>query len=122
MQVRLLDRDLYASDPYPAYAWLRANQPVYWDADTGLWGLALHEDVVWGETHPDLLSSANGSQAHHTSPLHMRRRFHDFFLRIWRLTCLRFAPLFWHWTAIVPWRDFPELALRPMLPQTYGRA
>ncbi|HLG93103.1 MAG TPA: cytochrome P450 [Acidimicrobiales bacterium] len=62
MEVRLLDRSFYAGDPYPAYAWLRANRPVYWDEASGLWGLSRHEDVVWAERHPELFSSAQGSR------------------------------------------------------------
>jgi len=30
--IRLLDGDFYAGDPYPIYAWLRENAPVHWDA------------------------------------------------------------------------------------------
>src|SRR5207249_7121395 len=62
MQPNLLDRDFYAGDPWPAYAWLRANAPVYWDPASELWALLLHEDVVWAETHPELFSSAQGSR------------------------------------------------------------
>jgi len=38
---RILDRDLYATDPHPFFAWLRANQPVYRDP-TGTWTLTKH--------------------------------------------------------------------------------
>lgn len=62
MEIHLLDRQWYAGDPTPEYAWLRANAPVYHDERSGLWGLSRHEDVVWAERHPDLLSSANGSR------------------------------------------------------------
>jgi cytochrome P450 family 142 subfamily A polypeptide 1 len=62
MDVRLLDRDLYATDPHPAFAWLRANAPVYYDAETDIWGLTLHEDVVWAERQPQLFSNASGSR------------------------------------------------------------
>src|SRR5206468_11093862 len=54
MQPNLLDRDLYAGDPWPTYAWLRANAPVYWDPASELWALLLHEDVVWAEKHSDV--------------------------------------------------------------------
>jgi cytochrome P450 family 142 subfamily A polypeptide 1 len=62
MEVNLLDRAFYAGDPGPAYEWLRANDPVHWDPVSGLWGLARYHDVVWAETHPALLSSAEGSR------------------------------------------------------------
>ncbi len=83
MDVNLLDRSFYAGDPYPAYAWLRAHDPVHWDPVSALWGLALHEDVVWAETHSALLSSARGSRPKSVpnpsmidsdDPLHARRR------------------------------------------------
>jgi cytochrome P450 family 142 subfamily A polypeptide 1 len=79
----LLDRDLYAGDPHATFAWMRANEPVYHDEQTGLWGLFLHEDVVWAERHRELLSSAPGSRPltppqpsmiDSDDPLHNRRR------------------------------------------------
>jgi len=78
----LLDRSFYAGDPYPVLAELRANEPVYRDP-TGMWGLLLHEDVVWAERHPALLSSAPGSRPRSfpqpsmidsDDPIHKRRR------------------------------------------------
>ena len=62
MKVNLLDKSLYAGDPYQAYAWLRQNDPVYWDPESELWGLSLHKDVLWAERQPDLFSSASGSR------------------------------------------------------------
>jgi len=62
MEVNLLDRSFYAGDPFPAYQWLRANDPVHWDPVSEIWGLARYNDVVWAETHPALLSSAQGSR------------------------------------------------------------
>lgn len=83
MRPNLLDRSFYAGDPYPALAHLRANEPVYRDPETGIWGLMLYEDVVWAERHPELLSSARGSRPRSfpqpsmidcDDPLHKRRR------------------------------------------------
>jgi cytochrome P450 family 142 subfamily A polypeptide 1 len=62
MEVNLLDRAFYAGDPFPAYQWLRANDPVHWDPASEIWGLSRYQDVVWAETHPALLSSAQGSR------------------------------------------------------------
>jgi cytochrome P450 family 142 subfamily A polypeptide 1 len=58
----LLDRSLYAGDPEPAYAWLRANAPVYWDERRKLWGLARYEDVLAAEKDPATFSNAEGSR------------------------------------------------------------
>jgi cytochrome P450 family 142 subfamily A polypeptide 1 len=83
VKINLLDRTMYAGDPEPAYAWLRANAPVYHDPETKLWALTLHEDVVWAEKHPELLSSARGSRPNVgpqpsmidcDDPAHTRRR------------------------------------------------
>lgn len=42
----LLDADLYAGDPHPVYAWLRANAPAYWDPSNELWGISRYDDVA----------------------------------------------------------------------------
>ena len=33
-------------DPYPAYAWLRANAPLYENTEQGFWALSRHADIV----------------------------------------------------------------------------
>lgn len=60
--VDLLDPELYAGDPSPVYAWLRANDPVHWDAVNQLWGITRHADIVAVERHPSLWSSAAGTR------------------------------------------------------------
>jgi len=81
--VNLLDRQFYAGEPWPAFAWLRDNEPVYRDPASGLWAITRHEDVVWAEKHPELLSSALGSRPGKNpqpsmidsdDPGHLRRR------------------------------------------------
>ncbi|MGD9705365.1 MAG: cytochrome P450 [Acidimicrobiia bacterium] len=61
MDIDLLDRNLYAGDPHPAFTWLRANLPVYRDA-SGMWALTRHADVVWAERQPSVFSNAGGSR------------------------------------------------------------
>jgi cytochrome P450 family 142 subfamily A polypeptide 1 len=46
LAIDLLAPELYAGDPYPTYAWMRANEPVYWDEVNELWGIARYDDVV----------------------------------------------------------------------------
>lgn len=58
---RILDRDLYATDPHPFFTWLRANRPVYCDP-VGVWTLAKHEDIRAAERQPHLFSNAMGSR------------------------------------------------------------
>lgn len=82
MRLTLLDRSFYSGDPFRVLAELRANEPVYRD-ETGMWAFLLHEDVVWAERHPELLSSADGSRPRSFAqpsmidsddPVHKRRR------------------------------------------------
>lgn len=55
----VLDPHFY-DDPWDTYRWLRANDPVHWDATNGLWVLSRHEDVVHVSRHTELYSSAQG--------------------------------------------------------------
>jgi cholest-4-en-3-one 26-monooxygenase len=79
----LLDRSFYAGDPFPAFAWLRENEPVYRDLETGIWALLRHDDVGWADKNADMFSSALGSRPRagaqpsmidSDDPLHKRRR------------------------------------------------
>lgn len=62
MQVDLLDGELYAGDPYPTYARLRAEAPAYWDPGNRLWGISRHADVVAIEKDPVRFCSSEGSR------------------------------------------------------------
>ena len=42
----LLDGELYAGDPEPVYAYLRAHHPVYWDTTNELFGISRYRDIV----------------------------------------------------------------------------
>lgn len=60
MTPNLTDATFYAGDPYPTYAWLRANAPVYWDAASRLWVLSKWEDVVATSKNAEVFSAAQG--------------------------------------------------------------
>ncbi|WP_419850066.1 cytochrome P450 [Candidatus Poriferisocius sp.] len=60
--VDLLDGYMYAQDPFPVYAWLRENDPVYWDEKNEIWGVSRHADLLEVEKNTDLYSSATGSR------------------------------------------------------------
>lgn len=60
--IDLLDHALYEGDPQPSYAWLRRNDPVYWDETNRLWGISRHADIVAISRDPDRFSSAQGSR------------------------------------------------------------
>jgi len=55
----VVDRAFY-QDPHPAYAWIRANRPVFWDEAHELWVLSRHADVQYVSTHADLFCSGQG--------------------------------------------------------------
>jgi len=60
--IDLLDRSLYAGDPFPTYAWLREHDQVHWDEHRELWGVFRYDDVISIEKQPELFSSAQGSR------------------------------------------------------------
>lgn len=59
MDVDLLDGDFYANAPYATYAWLRENQPVYWDATNELWGVTRYDDIEYIEKHAELFINSD---------------------------------------------------------------
>jgi len=81
--IDLLDGHFYAGDPEPAFGWLRANAPVWWDPARELFGVALHEDVQRVSKSPELFCSSGSSRPdapaipsmiNMDDPLHKRRR------------------------------------------------
>ncbi len=84
--VRLMHPGFYL-DPHPHFSWLRENAPVYWDEtseDGGIWGVSLHEDVMFVSKTPELFCSSQSSRPERDSlipsminlddPDHRRRR------------------------------------------------
>jgi len=61
-EIRLLDGEFYAGDPYPTYRWLRENSPVHRDEKQAIWGISRFADVVAIEKNPGLYSSLSGSR------------------------------------------------------------
>jgi cytochrome P450 len=53
--------DAMRHDPYPVYAWLRANAPVHFDPAHGFWVLSRHEDVYAALQDGRLLSGRDES-------------------------------------------------------------
>src|SRR5690606_38325590 len=61
------DRPLYDpfswelhEDPYPVYAWMRENEPVYRNEERDFWALSRHADVLAALRNPKLFFSRNG--------------------------------------------------------------
>lgn len=87
LAVDLLAPELYAGDPYPTYAWMRANEPVYWDETNELWGIARYDDIVDIEKRKDVFINSDTEKGGYRpnlpadnaiigldDPLHMKRR------------------------------------------------
>jgi cytochrome P450 family 142 subfamily A polypeptide 1 len=60
--LNILDPYLYATDPGPAYKWLRDEAPVYWDPVNGIWVISRYRDVLAIERDATRYSSARGSR------------------------------------------------------------
>ena len=59
LAVDLLAPELYAGDPYPTYAWMRANEPIYWDEINELWGISRYDDIVEIEKRKDVFINSD---------------------------------------------------------------
>jgi cytochrome P450 family 142 subfamily A polypeptide 1 len=64
LAIDLLAPELYGGDPYPTYAWMRANEPIYWDEVNELWGISRYDDIVEIEKRK-LPAEPPGRQRHH---------------------------------------------------------
>ena len=68
--IDLIDGSFYGSDPYPAFAWMRANEPVFHDERNGIWGITKHRDIKDISKNPVDFSNAGGIRPD-TGPLPM---------------------------------------------------
>src|SRR5271156_3862510 len=48
-EARLEDVQFYLGDPYPIYARLRKEAPVFWCEAGNFWALSKYEDIAWVE-------------------------------------------------------------------------
>jgi cytochrome P450 family 142 subfamily A polypeptide 1 len=87
LAVDLLAPELYGGDPYPTYAWMRAKEPIYWDAANELWGISRYDDIVEIEKRKDVFINSDQEKGGYRpnlpadnaiigldDPLHMKRR------------------------------------------------
>jgi cholest-4-en-3-one 26-monooxygenase len=83
IEIDLIDGELYAGDPFPAFAWMRRHSPVYFDERNGVWGITRHRDVKDISKDPQTFSSAGGIRPNFPAlpmmidmdpPEHQRRR------------------------------------------------
>ena len=114
LEVDLLAGDFYVGDPYSAYAWMRENEPVYWDPINELWGVALYDDVVEIEKQKHLFISSDQEKGGYRpnipadpaiigldDPLHHHRR---------NLVSRRFTP-----KAVSRWEDHVRATVGSLL-------
>ena len=59
LDIDLLAPELYGGDPYPTYAWMRANEPIYWDEANELWGISRYDDIVEIEKRKDVFINSD---------------------------------------------------------------
>lgn len=62
LSVDLMSGEFFAADPYPAFAWMRRNAPVYHDTANDLWAVASYRDVKTLGTDPKTFSNAEGTR------------------------------------------------------------
>ena len=81
--IRLLDGAFWAREPYAELAWLRENDPVYWDEEGGVWGVTRYADIIAVSRDTLTFSNAGGNRPdapafpfmiNTDAPLHRKRR------------------------------------------------
>ena len=83
LTIGLTDGTFYGGDPFPAFAWMRANAPAYFDQTAGVWGISRYADIREISKDPDTFSNAGGIRPDSDAlpmmidfdaPEHVRRR------------------------------------------------
>jgi cytochrome P450 family 142 subfamily A polypeptide 1 len=81
--IDLLSGAFYGREPHDAYAWMRANAPVYYDEPNDLWGVTSYAAVKQASIDTEAFSSAQGIRPKFgpiammidfDAPEHVRRR------------------------------------------------
>ncbi|MDA8358630.1 MAG: cytochrome P450 [Actinomycetota bacterium] len=81
--IDLMSGAYFGGDPYPAFAWMREHEPVFYDEANELWALAAYRDVKAASTDTATFSSAGGIRPKFPplpmmidfdAPEHVRRR------------------------------------------------
>ena len=60
----------WGRNPHPELAWIRHHDPVYWDAEAGVWGISRYEHIKEIESDPATFSNAGGIRPE-TGPIPM---------------------------------------------------
>jgi len=83
LHIGLTDGTFYSGDPFPAFAWMRAEAPAFYDEAAGVWGITRYADIREISKDPDTFSNAGGIRPDSDAlpmmidtdaPEHVRRR------------------------------------------------
>jgi cholest-4-en-3-one 26-monooxygenase len=83
LDIAIASGDFWGRNPQRELAWLRANDPIFWDSASGVWGVARYDDLKAVEGQPELFSNADGIRPNLgptpmlidlDDPEHLRRR------------------------------------------------
>jgi cytochrome P450 family 142 subfamily A polypeptide 1 len=80
--IDLLSGGFWGTNPLDELAWMRRNDPVFFDDSSGLWGVTKYDHIRECETDPQTFSNAGGSRPSGPTPMmidtddpiHARRR------------------------------------------------
>lgn len=81
--IQLLDGAFWAREPYAELAWMRENEPVFWDEAGKVWAVSRFEDVMTVSRDPQTFCNSGGIRPDAVAfpfminlddPLHKRRR------------------------------------------------
>ncbi|MEI7593140.1 MAG: cytochrome P450 [Actinomycetes bacterium] len=81
--INLTDGQFYGNDPHELFTWMRANAPVYFDAESGVWGITRYADLKAISADAKTFSNAQGIRPDNgplpmmidmDDPDHLRRR------------------------------------------------
>ncbi len=56
----IISGEFWGRNPHPELAWIRANDPVFWDAAGQVWGISRYEHIKEIESDPVTFSNAGG--------------------------------------------------------------
>lgn len=62
LAIDLMSGEFHGGDPYPGYAWMRANAPVYYDEANDIWAAATYAHVKSMGSDPATYSNATGAR------------------------------------------------------------
>lgn len=54
------DPEFYATDPFPVFAWMRREAPVFWYEPLETWVLTKYDDIRYVGRSPEIFSSTDG--------------------------------------------------------------